>query len=75
RNRTHYAIGYPHLELTLTDSQDQVVVRRALAPVEYASGTANLAQGIAPNAEVPVKLFIDASATTQAGYRLYLFFP
>lgn len=75
RNRAHYAIGYPHLELTLTDSQDQVVVRRALAPVEYASGTANLAQGIAPNAEVPVKLFIDASATTQAGYRLYLFFP
>ena len=75
RNRARYSIGYPHLELTLTDSQDQVVVRRALAPPEYASGTANLAQGIAPNAEVPVKLFIDASATTQAGYRLYLFFP
>ncbi len=75
RNRARYAIGYPHLELTLTDSQDQVVVRRALAPAEYASGTANLAQGIAPNGEVPVKLFIDASATTQAGYRLYLFFP
>ena len=75
RNRARYAIGYPHLELTLTDSQDQVVVRRALAPAEYASGTANLAQGVAPNAEVPVKLFIDASATTQAGYRLYLFFP
>lgn len=75
RNRARYSIGYPHLELTLTDSQDQVVVRRALAPAEYASGTANLAQGVAPNAEVPVKLFIDASATTQAGYRLYLFFP
>ncbi len=75
RNRARYSIGYPHLELTLTDSQDQVVVRRALAPAEYASGTANLAQGIASNAEVPVRLFIDASATTQAGYRLYLFFP
>ncbi len=75
RNRATYPIGYPHLELTLTDAQDQVVVRRALAPPEYASGTANTAQGIAGNAEVPVKLFIDASATTQAGYRLYLFFP
>jgi predicted Zn finger-like uncharacterized protein len=75
RNRAVYPIGYPHLELTLTDAQDQVVVRRALGPAEYASGTANVAQGIAPNAEVPVKLFIDASATTQAGYRLYLFFP
>ena len=75
RNRAQYPIGYPHLELTLTDAQDQVVVRRALGPVDYVSGTANTATGIAGNGEVPVKLFIDASATSQAGYRLYLFFP
>jgi len=75
RNRAPYAVGYPHLELTLTDAQDQVVVRRALAPSDYASGTANTPAGIPANGEVPVKLFIDASATTQAGYRLYLFFP
>jgi predicted Zn finger-like uncharacterized protein len=75
RNRARYPIGYPHLLLTLTDGQDQVVVRRALAPSDYVSGTANAAAGIAPNGEVPVKLFIDASATTQAGYRLFLFFP
>ena len=75
RNRAPYAIGYPYLELTLTDAQDQVVVRRALGPPDYVSGTANTAAGIAGNGEVPVKLFIDASATSQAGYRLYLFFP
>jgi predicted Zn finger-like uncharacterized protein len=75
RNRAAYSIGYPHLELTLTDAQDQVVVRRALAPTDYASGTADTAAGIPANGEVPVKLFIDASATSQAGYRLYLFFP
>ncbi len=75
RNRAGYPIGYPHLELTLTDTADQVVVRRALAPADYVSGTANTAAGIAANGEVSVKLFIDASATTQAGYRLYLFFP
>ncbi len=75
RNRAPYAIGYPHLELTLTDAQERVVVRRALSPSDYAGGTANTASGIRGNGEVPVKLFIDASATTQAGYRLYLFFP
>ena len=75
RNRAQYAIGYPHLLLTLTDAQDQVVVRRALTPADYVSGTANTAAGIASNGEVPVKLFIDASASSQAGYRLYLFFP
>ncbi len=75
RNRAPYPVGYPHLEFTLTDAQDQTVVRRALAPADYASGIADTAKGIPANAEVPVKLFIDASATTQAGYRLYLFFP
>lgn len=75
RNRAQHPIGYPYLQLTLTDAQDQIVVRRALAPADYVSGTANTAGGIAANGEVPVKLFIDASATSQAGYRLYLFFP
>ena len=75
RNRAGYALAYPHLELTLTDAQDQVVVRRALAPADYAGGTIDLAAGIAGNSEVAIKLFIDASATTQAGYRLYLFYP
>ena len=75
RNRASYPLAYPYLELTLTDAQDQVVVRRALSPADYVSGTANTAAGIASNGEVPVKLFIDASATSQAGYRLYLFFP
>jgi hypothetical protein len=50
-------------------------VRRALAPAEYAGGTANLAAGIAGNGEVAVKLFLDASATSQSGYRVYLFYP
>lgn len=75
RNRAAYPQTYPHLELTLTDAQDQVVVRRALAPADYLRGTADLAQGIPGNGETQVKLFVDASATTQAGYRLYLFFP
>ena len=75
RNRASYAIAYPYLELTLTDAQDQAVVRRAFAPGEYAGGTADVARGILGQSEMPIKLFIDASATSQAGYRLYLFYP
>lgn len=75
RNRAAWALAYPHLELTLTDAQDQVVVRRVLAPAEYAGGTLDVHNGIAPNGEVAVKMFIDASATVQAGYRLYMFYP
>jgi hypothetical protein len=50
-------------------------VRRALAPADYAGGTVELANGIGANGEIAIKLFIDASATVQAGYRLYLFYP
>ena len=75
RNRAGWPLAYPHLELTLTDAQDRTVVRRALAPPEYAGGTADLGGGIAANEEVAFKVFIDASATTQAGYRLYMFYP
>lgn len=75
RNRAAWSVSYPYLELTLTDAQDRVVVRRALAPSDYAGGTADLPAGIASNAEVAVKVFIDASATAQAGYRLYMFYP
>ena len=75
RNRAPYALAYPYLELTLSDTQDQPVVRRAFAPGEYISGAADPAIGIAGNTELQVKLFIDASATTQAGYQVYLFYP
>ena len=74
RNRSARVLAYPFVELSLTDAQDPVVVRRAFAPAEYAGGTADLAAGIPGNAELVIKLFIDASATTQAGYRLYLFY-
>lgn len=75
RNRASYPVAFPHLELTLTDAKDQVVVRRALAPAEYAGGTANLDAGIVGNGEIAIKLFLDASATSQSGYRVYLFYP
>jgi len=74
RNRSDIPLAYPYLELALTDAQDQIVVRRALAPAEYAGGTADLSRGIPANSEISIKLFLDASATTQAGYRLYLFY-
>ena len=75
RNRSTYALAYPHLELTLTDASDQVVVRRAFAPSEYLGAKVDRDAGIAGNHEQLVRLFIDASTSNQAGYRLYLFYP
>jgi predicted Zn finger-like uncharacterized protein len=79
-NHDPYAVAFPYLELTLSDiqqqtQQDLVVVRRVFSPKEYLSGAVDLESGIAGNSELSVKLFIDASATTQAGYQVYLFYP
>ena len=74
RNRAPYPIAYPHLELTLTDAAENVVARRAFPPATYVEPGAP-SSGIAPNGEVLVRLYLDASATSQAGYRVYLFYP
>jgi hypothetical protein len=75
RNRAAHPLAYPYVELTLTDTGDHIVVRRAFAPQDYAGGTADLESGISGNSEFALKLFVDASATTQAGYQVYLFYP
>jgi len=75
RSHAAWPLAYPHLEFTLTDAGNATVVRRVLAPADYAGGTADVDAGIPPGGDVPIKLFIDASATTQAGYLLYLFYP
>ena len=75
RNRSPWAIAFPYFELTLTDATDQVVVRRAFAPSEYLDAGVRRDAGLAGNHEQSLRLLIDASATTQAGYRAYLFYP
>jgi predicted Zn finger-like uncharacterized protein len=80
RNRARYAIAYPYLELSLTGAQESsgkipTVARRVLAPSEYAGGTTDVGAGMPPNREFLVKVFIDASSTTQEGYLLWPFYP
>lgn len=75
KNRAVFSQQHPLLELTLTDSQDQPVVRRVLAPADYLGKTANVQAGFAANSEFAVKVFIESSQVKATGYRLYLFFP
>ena len=79
RNRAPFAQMPPALELTLTDTQDQPVARRVLTAADYfARSNAALSSGKAlfpAGAELPVKVFFEASALKATGYRLYLFYP
>jgi hypothetical protein len=75
KNRAIFNQQHPLLELTLTDSQDQPVVRRVLAPQDYLGKAANTQSGFAANTEIAIKVFIEGSRVKATGYRLYLFYP
>ena len=75
RNRAMFPQSHPSLELTLTDSQDQPLARRVLAPRDYLGQGASLDAGFQANSELSVKVFLEASSLKATGYRLYLFYP
>ncbi|MCM8611009.1 DUF3426 domain-containing protein [Accumulibacter sp.] len=75
RNRAAWAQAYPALELTLTDTRDKVVARRVLLPEEYLLPPAAEDGSFAPNAEIEVRLWLEAQQVEAAGYRLYVFYP
>lgn len=75
RNAARHPQQHPHLELTLTDARDRPVVRRVLAPDEWAP-SADHAAGFQPGEEIVVAVpFAAPGVTTAVGYRLYAFFP
>jgi predicted Zn finger-like uncharacterized protein len=78
RNRAAFEQEYPSLELTLTDENDQVVVRRVLKPSDYLDAARLgplVGRGVAPGGEVSVRLRFDAAHVHATGFRLFLFFP
>ncbi|MCW5624054.1 MAG: zinc-ribbon and DUF3426 domain-containing protein [Burkholderiales bacterium] len=73
RNRAAVMQEWPYLQLTLTNSRDQAVVRRVFAPTEY--NRASSEPGFAANSEFELRLYLDTSDVEPAGYRIYLFHP
>jgi len=75
RNRAGYAQAYPAIELTLTDNADKAIVRRVFTADEYLTPLQFAEKSFAANADVEVRLWLEANEVNAAGYRLYLFYP
>ncbi|MEQ1813142.1 MAG: zinc-ribbon and DUF3426 domain-containing protein [Candidatus Nitrotoga sp.] len=75
RNRAPYAQAYPHLELTLTDTQEQSLARRTFSAAEYLKFREEEINGLAANRESSIKLYLDINNLKAAGYKLFLFYP
>lgn len=75
RNRADYPQAYPALELTLTDVNETVLVRRVLLPNEYLAPPVADDQSFPARADLDVRLWLAAKEVDSAGYRLYVFYP
>ncbi|HET7833742.1 MAG TPA: DUF3426 domain-containing protein [Gallionella sp.] len=75
RNRAAYVQAFPHLELTLHDSQDKPLARRTFRPTDYLPAGENEAAGLPANRELGIKLRLTTVALRPMGYRLVLFYP
>jgi hypothetical protein len=75
RNQAANEVAMPSLELTLTDSQDQPVVRRVLQPGEFAPGRAAMPASGDWSTSVALAVNANAGGARIAGYRLLAFYP
>jgi predicted Zn finger-like uncharacterized protein len=69
-NNANYAQAYPNIELTLTATDDQPVLRRLIKPSEYLKANTNAAAGLAAREEVRINLAINVKDLAVAGYRV-----
>jgi hypothetical protein len=72
KNGATMELATPAFELTLTDLQDQAVLRRVLLPAEW-GGKPQMAAGSELSANVPIN--VNAEVAKIAGYKLLAFYP
>lgn len=75
RNRAPFEQDYPHLELTLTDTQDAPLVRKVITPAEYLPAGQAPDAGFAARGTADIKLALATDNVPAVGYRLYFFYP
>ncbi|MBK0415999.1 DUF3426 domain-containing protein [Chromobacterium haemolyticum] len=75
KNHATYSQAYPMLEVTLKDSDDQVLIRKVFAPKEYLKPDDFKLGHFNANSEVKVTMRLDAGKVHAMGYSLYWFYP
>jgi hypothetical protein len=72
RNQAAIGLGYPSLDVILTDTREHTVARRIFLPAEYLDPGKDARAGIPPSAEITIRLDLDTSGLGAAGFRLAL---
>lgn len=74
-NRAAVVQDFPHLELSLTDTNNQTLSRRVLTPDAYLGASGLRGDGMAPGASAAINVRIDSQLGNASGYHIELFFP
>ncbi len=74
-NHADFPQSYPNLELTLTNVDDEPVLRRTFKPSEYLQSSVTVDNGIAAKEETRIKLQLNTGDVAVAGYRVALNYP
>lgn len=72
RNHAGYDVGFPALDLVLTNTRDHTLARRIFLPRDYLEPGRDAAVGIPANAEMTINLDLDTGDLNPAGFRLDL---
>lgn len=75
KNHAPFVQEHPHLELTLTDTQDDALLRKVLPPADWLPAGQPVSAGFAADGELAVRLLLEVPGVPAVGYRLYLFYP
>lgn len=75
RNHAPYAQALPSLELTLTDTREQMIARRIFSPADYLPLLEQKIGAIAAGRELAMALPLETTGLRPTGYRLLLFYP
>jgi len=75
KNLSGLTLAWPSIELTLTDVQDQVIVRRVLSPAELFVTDEDLLAGSDRSVSVVIKIAATQAVPPIMGYRLLAFYP
>jgi predicted Zn finger-like uncharacterized protein len=75
RNSSTLGVAVPSLELSLTDMQDQPVVRRVIAARELSAKSGALSGNSELTASLAISVKLPEKANRIAGYRLLVFYP
>lgn len=72
RNLAGHDLGYPALDLVLTNTREHAVARRIFLPRDYLGAGRDMNAGIPASAEITIRLDLDTGDLNPAGFRLDL---